>query len=42
MHALVELLRSKDVVVEVAVSDRPGYIVYEDEHQVAAEPFRGD
>ena len=41
MHALAALLRSKDVQVEIATVDRPGYIVYEDEHQVAAEPFRG-
>jgi len=42
MRALAALLQSKDVAVDVIMTDRPGYIVYEDEHQVAAEPFRGD
>lgn len=39
MRELVALLAYKDVVVEERRTDRPGYIVYEDECQVAAEPF---
>jgi hypothetical protein len=39
MRELVALLAHKDVVVEELRTERPGYIVYEDEHQVAAEPF---
>jgi hypothetical protein len=39
MHALTALLRQRDVPVEILVSDTPGYVVYEDPHQVAAEPF---
>jgi hypothetical protein len=41
MHALAALLRAKDVPVDILTTDRPGYIVFEDEYQVAAEPFRG-
>jgi hypothetical protein len=26
----------------MVTTDRPGYVVYEDEFQVAAEPFRGE
>ena len=39
MHALAALLRDRDVPVEVRVSDNPGYVVYEDPYQVAAEMF---
>jgi len=42
MRALVALLEHKDTVVEVIQTDRPGYVVYEDEHQVAAIPFGQD
>jgi hypothetical protein len=39
MRELVALLVHKDVPVEELRTERPGYIVYEDEHQIAAEPF---
>jgi hypothetical protein len=39
MRALVELLEHKDVPVVVLETDKPGYIVYEDDHQIAAVPF---
>jgi len=39
MRDLVALLAYKDVLVEELRTDKPGYIVYEDEHQVAAIPF---
>jgi len=39
MRQLVTLLEHKDVAVEELRTSRPGYIVYEDEHQVAAVPF---
>jgi hypothetical protein len=39
MRTLVALLEHKDIVVEELVTDRPGYIVYEDDFQVAAQPF---
>lgn len=40
MRDLVALLEAHGVAVEAIHTDRPGYIVYEDEHQIAAEPFR--
>ena len=39
MRGLVRVLEAHDVMVEILRSDRPGYVVYEDEFQVAAEPF---
>jgi hypothetical protein len=39
MHDLAALLRHKDIPVQMVSSDKPGYIVYEDVYQVAAEPF---
>ena len=41
MHALAALLREKDIPVDVLVSEQPGYAVYEDDLQLAAEPFGG-
>ena len=40
MHALAQILKAHDVDVEVLRTERPGYIVYEDAFQVAAEPFK--
>jgi hypothetical protein len=42
MRELAALLEHKDVQVRELRTDRPGYIVYEDEHQVAAIPFPGE
>lgn len=39
MRELVALLEHKAIVVEELRTDRPGYVVYEDEHRVAAVPF---
>jgi hypothetical protein len=39
MRELVALLAHKDVIVDELRTDRPGYVVYEDEHQVVAMPF---
>jgi hypothetical protein len=36
---LVGLMEANDVLVQMLVTDRPGYVVYEDDHQVVAEPF---
>lgn len=33
------ILEHRDVRVRMLTTDRPGYILYEDEFQVAAEPF---
>jgi hypothetical protein len=39
MRELVALLEHKAIVVTELRTERPGYVVYEDEHQVAAMPF---
>ncbi|HUH84044.1 MAG TPA: hypothetical protein VLX85_05515, partial [Stellaceae bacterium] len=40
MRELQRVLEKHGVAVEVLTTERPGYIVYEDEFQVAAYPFR--
>jgi hypothetical protein len=40
MRAMAEILEAHDIVVDEIRTERPGYIVYDDEHQVAAEPFK--
>lgn len=40
MHEVSAILRSHGVEVDVIRTERPGYVVYEDEYQVAAEPFQ--
>ena len=42
MRELVALLEHKDVAVEEFRTDKPGSIVYEDEHQVSAVPFTNE
>ena len=37
---LAELLRQAEVEIVMSTTRAPGYIVYEDAHQVVAEPFR--
>ena len=39
MHALAHVLECHGIHVEIIRTDRPGYVVYEDAHQIAAEPF---
>ena len=39
MRELIEILSSHGIETEILRTDKPGYIVYEDEYQVAAEPF---
>jgi hypothetical protein len=39
MYELVAILDAHGVHTEVLRTERPGYIVYEDDFQVAAEPF---
>lgn len=40
MHVFARILHSHGMSVEMLRTERPGYVVYEDEFQVAAEPFR--
>ena len=39
---LAALLEQYGVPTRMVTTDRPGYVVYEDEFQVAAEPFRSE
>ncbi len=39
MHQMCRLLNEHGIATEMLTTSRPGYIVYEDEHQVAAEPY---
>ncbi|MEO6395705.1 MAG: hypothetical protein ABIO40_07310 [Devosia sp.] len=39
MHEIVELLREHGIEVDLLRTERPGFIVYEDQFQIAAEPF---
>lgn len=39
MHAMCRILNEHGVSTEMITSARPGYIVFEDEHQIAAVPF---
>ena len=39
---LAALLEEYGVPTRMLTTDRPGYVVYEDEYQIVAEPFRGD
>ncbi len=36
---LVAILENNDVAIEMIKSDQPGYVVYEDDFQLVAEPF---
>lgn len=40
MHAMAQILEAHGIAVDVLHAVRPGYIVYEDKYQIAAEPFR--
>ncbi len=42
MRALIAILERNGYQVSQTTTDRPGYVVFEDDHQVVAEPFRGD
>jgi hypothetical protein len=39
MREMVAILESHGIPVTVLTTDRPGYITYEDEYQIVAEPF---
>lgn len=40
MREYSEILKSHDIIIKQLVTDRPGNIVYEDEFQIAAIPFK--
>ncbi len=39
---LAAVLEANDIRTLMLTSDRPGYVVYEDDFQVLVEPFRGE
>jgi hypothetical protein len=39
---VVAILQNHGVSVRMLKTDRIGYVVYEDEYQIVAEPFRGE
>jgi hypothetical protein len=39
LRELVSILNQNEIHTEMIQTDRPGYIVYEDEYQIAAESF---
>jgi hypothetical protein len=42
MRELIAILERNGYQVSQMTTDRPGYVVFEDDHQVVAEPFRGE
>jgi hypothetical protein len=42
MRAVVAILEENGYRVSQITTERPGYVVFEDDHQVVAEPFRGE
>ena len=42
LRAISDIAQRHDYPVEVVQTERPGYIVYEDQWQVVAEPFHGE
>ena len=39
LREIISLLDHHDVHTEMIQTDRPGYVVYQDAHQIVAEPF---
>jgi hypothetical protein len=42
MRELAGILERNGIRVSQITTDRPGYVVFEDDHQIVAEPFRGE
>jgi hypothetical protein len=42
VRELVVILQNHGIVVETLITDRVGYVVYEDKYQIVAEPFTGE
>ena len=40
MYEVTYLLRAHGINVEILSTERPGYVVYEDQFQIVAEPFK--
>ncbi len=42
MWELKAVIENHGFIIEVMKTDRPGYVVYEDEYQIVAEPFHNE
>jgi hypothetical protein len=42
MYEMVEIFEKYGIIIEVVRRNDPGYIVYEDDIQIAAIPYRED
>jgi hypothetical protein len=42
MRALAAILEKNGYQISQISTTRPGYVIFEDDHQVIAEPFRGE
>jgi hypothetical protein len=42
VHFIMEILEKYHLVIDIVTSKNPGYIVYEDEYQISAIPFKKD
>jgi len=42
MYELKEILMKYELIIEIVAIKNPGYIVYEDEYQISAIPFKND
>jgi ribosomal protein L30/L7E len=42
VRSLVTILQNHGVTVQMLRAERVGYVVYEDEYQIVAEPFAGE
>ena len=40
MHVLASILQCHAIALEILHTQRAGCVLYEDDHQMAAEPFR--
>lgn len=40
MHRMADILREQGHYVDMIKTTRPGYVVYVDDHQIVAEPFK--
>jgi len=40
MYELKRMFEEYEIYVEVMMTDTPGYIVYEDDYQIVAEPYK--
>jgi len=39
VRRIANMLAAHGVPIETITTDRPGYVVYEDDYQIVAEPF---